>query len=132
MQLLRNYNKSDIFSNDYNKNFEDKSNFLGPFLESVFISHFFFNILNDYSNMEGLFSKNKYLILGICSRHCKRYMTEGKDFDKNSLLRPNQVVGFNEVDRETSYFALTANFVDDIKQAYRQKTPKITIKRNTV
>ena len=46
--------------------------------------------------------------------------TEDKDSDKNSLLKPDQVVGFNIVDGETSYLALATNFVDDIKQVYRQ------------
>ena len=43
--------------------------------------------------------------------------TEDKDFDKDSLLKPNQVVGFNETDEETSYLALAINFIIDIKQA---------------
>jgi len=46
--------------------------------------------------------------------------TEGKEFDKDSLLKPEQLVGFDDVDDETNYLALATNFVDDIKQAYRQ------------
>lgn len=41
--------------------------------------------------------------------------TEGKGFDKNSNLRPDQIERFNEVDGETSYLNLAINFVDDIK-----------------
>ncbi|KAG4083328.1 hypothetical protein H8356DRAFT_1338563 [Neocallimastix lanati (nom. inval.)] len=33
-----------------------------------------------------------------------------KDFDKDRLLKPEQMVGFNEVDGETSYMVLAANF----------------------
>ena len=40
--------------------------------------------------------------------------TEGKEFDKDCLLKPDQLVGFEDVDGEAT------NFVDDIKQAYRQ------------
>jgi len=43
--------------------------------------------------------------------------TVGKDFDKDSLLRPEQLQGFDEVD-EASYLAMATNFVDEIKQAY--------------
>ena len=46
--------------------------------------------------------------------------TEGKEFDKDSLLKPDQLVGFDDVDGEASYLDLATNFVDDIKQAYRQ------------
>ena len=46
--------------------------------------------------------------------------TEGKEFDKDSLLKPDQLVRFDDVDGEASYLALATNFVDDIKQAYRQ------------
>ena len=46
--------------------------------------------------------------------------TEGKEFDKDSLLKPEQLVGFDDVDGEAAYLALATNFVDDIKQAYRQ------------
>jgi len=46
--------------------------------------------------------------------------TEGKEFDKDSLLKPEQLLGFDGVDGEGSYLALTTNFVDDIKQDYRQ------------
>jgi hypothetical protein len=46
--------------------------------------------------------------------------TEGKEFDKDSLLKPEQLVGFDDVDSEASYLALATNFVDDIKQTYRQ------------
>jgi len=44
--------------------------------------------------------------------------TIGKDFDKDSLLRPEQLQGFDEVDGEASYLAMATNFVDEIKQAY--------------
>ena len=46
--------------------------------------------------------------------------TEGKEFDKDSLLKPDQLVRFDDVDGEANYLALATNFVDDIKQAYRQ------------
>jgi len=46
--------------------------------------------------------------------------TVGKDFDKDSLLRPEQVHGFDEVEGETSYLAVATNFVNEIKQAYRE------------
>ena len=42
--------------------------------------------------------------------------TEGKD----NLLKPDQLIGFDDVDGEASYLALATNFMDDIKQAYRQ------------
>ena len=45
---------------------------------------------------------------------------EGKEFDKNSLLKPEQLVEFDDVDGEASYLALATNFMDYIKQAYRQ------------
>jgi len=35
-------------------------------------------------------------------------------------LKPEQLVGFDDVDGEASYLALATNFVNDIKQAYRQ------------
>jgi len=44
--------------------------------------------------------------------------TVGKDFDKDSLLRPEQLQGFDEVEGEASYLAMVTNFVDEIKQAY--------------
>jgi len=43
-----------------------------------------------------------------------------EDLDKDSLLKPEQIVGFDNVDGKASYLALAANFVDNIKQAYRQ------------
>ena len=46
--------------------------------------------------------------------------TEAKEFNKYSLLKSEQLVGFDYVDGEASYLALATNFVDDIKQAYRQ------------
>jgi hypothetical protein len=39
--------------------------------------------------------------------------TEGKDFDRDSLLRPDQVVGFDEVDGEARFLTLATNFIDD-------------------
>ena len=45
--------------------------------------------------------------------------TKGKKFYKDSLLKPDQLVGFDDVDGEASYLALATNFMDDIKQAYR-------------
>ena len=35
--------------------------------------------------------------------------TEGKEFDKDSLLKPEQLVGFDDVDGEASYLALATN-----------------------
>jgi len=46
--------------------------------------------------------------------------TEGKEFPKDRLLKPDQLVRFDDVDGEASYLALATNFVDDIKQANRQ------------
>ncbi|KAG4094391.1 hypothetical protein H8356DRAFT_1333391 [Neocallimastix lanati (nom. inval.)] len=37
---------------------------------------------------------------------------DGKDFDKDNLLRPNQMVGINKVDGETIYIASATNFID--------------------
>jgi len=45
--------------------------------------------------------------------------TEGKEFDNDSLLKPEMLVGFDDdVDGEASYLALTINFVVDIKHSY--------------
>jgi len=49
----------------------------------------------------------------------KTEKTEGKEFDKDSFLKPEQLVGFDDVDGEASYLVLATNFVDDI-QVYRQ------------
>jgi len=47
--------------------------------------------------------------------------TEGKEFDNDSLLKPEMLVGFDDdVDGEASYLALTINFVVDIKHSYWQ------------
>jgi len=46
--------------------------------------------------------------------------TMGRDFDKDSLLRPEQLQGIDEVEGETSYLAIATNFVDEIKQAYAE------------
>jgi len=35
--------------------------------------------------------------------------TDGKDFDKDSLLKPEQMVEFDDVNGETSYLALATN-----------------------
>jgi len=45
--------------------------------------------------------------------------TESKEFNKDSLLKTDKLLVFDDVDGETSYLALATNFVDDIKQAYR-------------
>jgi len=50
----------------------------------------------------------------------KRAKTESKDFHKDSLLKLEQMVGFDDVDYEASYLALVINFVNDIKLTYRQ------------
>jgi len=46
--------------------------------------------------------------------------TEGKYFDKDSLLKPEQMVGIDDVDGEVIYLTLVTNFKDNMKQAYRQ------------
>ena len=35
-------------------------------------------------------------------------------------MKPEKLVGFDDIEGEASYLALATNFVDDIKQAYRQ------------
>jgi len=39
---------------------------------------------------------------------------------KKEPLKTEKMVGFNEVNKETNYLALATNFLEVIKQAYRQ------------